>query len=266
MEAIMISASIGIIPARAGFTAAAHRRPGARRDHPRSRGVYDVSVFRVSTIRGSSPLARGLRPSVPLPLRPERIIPARAGFTAGGRSTSLRCADHPRSRGVYSPASPRLGQHQGSSPLARGLPPGAGASRGRTRIIPARAGFTPLRRSTHPGRRDHPRSRGVYSRRSSADRRTRIIPARAGFTCLMSTNRVLRSDHPRSRGVYGSLWVAAAGFGGSSPLARGLPTQEHARQTGAGIIPARAGFTAAVWPWGSVRTDHPRSRGVYQGL
>ena len=50
-------------------------------------------------------------------------------------------------------------------------------------------------------------------------------------------------DHPRSRGVY-----------------RAREAQERAR---AGIIPARAGFTASRARAGSRLQDHPRSRGVY---
>ena len=50
---------------------------------------------------------------------------------------------------------------------------------------------------------------------------------------------------------------------GSSPLARGLLACAGRCDDGAGIIPARAGFT----PWRRVverrRGDHPRSRGVY---
>ena len=71
-----------------------------------------------------------------------RIIPARAGFTAGCRA---RCAgrwDHPRSRGVYRAAMRELEAAGGSSPLARGLR-GDGLGGGRPAgIIPARAGFT----------------------------------------------------------------------------------------------------------------------------
>ena len=53
---------------------------------------------------------------------------------------------------------------------------------------------------------------------------------------------------------------------GSSPLARGLLAGDPAAEHGAGIIPARAGFTRfrsllrLTWP------DHPRSRGVYPQL
>ena len=38
--AILVIRTIGIIPARAGFTLARHDTPHGRRDHPRSRGVY----------------------------------------------------------------------------------------------------------------------------------------------------------------------------------------------------------------------------------
>ena len=50
---------------------------------------------------------------------------------------------------------------------------------------------------------------------------------------------------------------------GSSPLARGLPSQISQTQQRAGIIPARAGFTRSCSGASGVRADHPRSRGVY---
>ena len=51
---------VGIIPARAGFTAMTGRSVRSRMDHPRSRGVYtEPEEIRV-TVYGSSPLARGL--------------------------------------------------------------------------------------------------------------------------------------------------------------------------------------------------------------
>ena len=92
--------------------------------------------------RGSSPLARGLRPLRTLIWGARRIIPARAGFTFRRLSQFEYVADHPRSRGVYDEGSEILDFGQGSSPLARGLPlfgsfQGLGSG-----IIPARAGFT----------------------------------------------------------------------------------------------------------------------------
>ena len=50
---------------------------------------------------------------------------------------------------------------------------------------------------------------------------------------------------------------------GSSPLARGLPMISGAWSGGAGIIPARAGFTNSAPHLRRPFWDHPRSRGVY---
>ena len=74
------------------------------------------------------------------------------------------------------------------------------------------------------------------------------------------------ADHPRSRGVYlMGRRIQAAPFG-SSPLARGLHVAAREFNIGAGIIPARAGFTCRgerIQHW---RGDHPRSRGVYRDV
>ena len=53
---------------------------------------------------------------------------------------------------------------------------------------------------------------------------------------------------------------------GSSPLARGLPADDGCADGEGRIIPARAGFTTP--PPGSfvAEEDHPRSRGVYEGI
>ena len=131
-------------------------------DHPRSRGVYSAFTAIGFSLRGSSPLARGLPAALGLSLLEVRIIPARAGFTervcyarsrqgiiparAGftpetvGGVTSA--SDHPRSRGVYVPYAPVKPQRIGSSPLARGLRADLPVLADVVRIIPARAGFT----------------------------------------------------------------------------------------------------------------------------
>ena len=92
----------GIIPARAGFTAAAQTAGHTYEDHPRSRGVYGVSSSE-----------EWIRPG---------IIPARAGFTTVVVEKDGYVQDHPRSRGVYVSVF-NTGQDKGG-------------------IIPARAGFT----------------------------------------------------------------------------------------------------------------------------
>ena len=174
--------AVGIIPARAGFT---RRTPvdGFRTpDHPRSRGVYQLSDVHSEPVGGSSPLARGLQGGCGGGGRRQRIIPARAGFThePGARERAHR--DHPRSRGVYvGELVPVLGG-EGSSPLARGL---RGAEVGAPAVL-------------------------------------RIIPARAGFTGRRPSGAARRPDHPRSRGVYPAGIAGNAVRWGSSPLARGL--------------------------------------------
>ena len=132
----------GIIPARAGFTHDAPVIVHSCRDHPRSRGVYPRSSRRGISIRGSSPLARGLLREYRLGLPARRIIPARAGFTPWRGPVPGPAWDHPRSRGVYPISTRPRGRWTGSSPLARGLLDEIGVRNGNGGIIPARAGFT----------------------------------------------------------------------------------------------------------------------------
>ena len=196
--------NMGIIPARAGFTPGSPRSPIMPRDHPRSRGVYATRIWVVSAMSGSSPLARGLLIEITPHVVPLRIIPARAGFTTAPGIQAMLEADHPRSRGVYSLPAEVRRVAEGSSPLARGLRAGLGCESPSSRIIPAHAGFT-----TKTGRRSSP-----------------------------------STDHPRSRGVYFHTPLIAFQTAGSSPLARGLRCSCGHGVGVAGIIPARAGFTA----------------------
>ena len=233
----------GIIPARAGFTTAPALRTRRARDHPRSRGVYEFSSTTDPHDAGSSPLARGLRPVGQDRHPGGGIIPARAGFTAQGPPGCRRRRDHPRSRGVYGIIRRLIDVTPGSSPLARGLPAGAGKRTVCSGIIPARAGFTRRRRRREPAGEDHPRSRGVYSFFGVTDSTARgssplarglllgktgpfkwagIIPARAGFTPGEGLRSGRHSDHPRSRGVYLMMVLSVERSHGSSPLARGL--------------------------------------------
>ena len=275
-----------IIPARAGFTRAHPHGHSAGQDHPRSRGVYDRYGGATRPYRGSSPLARGLPLEVhDLPVE-ARIISARAGFTRCEPGAGHEPMDHPRSRGVYRDRTLSEAIGPGSSPLARGLRRGSSAEPPRTRIIPARAGFTAPTPPPLPRPWDHPRSRGVYksasepwktSRGSSPLARglpgrahearapVRIIPARAGFTRCSRGTSSGRPDHPRSRGVYARRVSPSQPITGSSPLARGLHNYYPKGCTMNGIIPARAGFTQdGCWVSRSA-WDHPRSRGVYCG-
>mgnify|MGYP000863397108 CR=1 FL=1 len=219
------SSSAGIIPARAGFTEGGDSPSGGRSDHPRSRGVYHFIGITAVAEQGSSPLARGLPEPGVYGGTHLGIIPARAGFTSSLSILSRIVADHPRSRGVYAALLDEDGEPWGSSPLARGLRVSHNCDRLKVRIIPARAGFTPP-------------------------------------SCLGSGSG---GDHPRSRGVYPAAHVRSGHQPGSSPLARGLPIGHRKRRNINGIIPARAGFTQIPVTLLTLRRDHPRSRGVYQG-
>ena len=287
------------------------RRVGVRpagQDHPRSRGVYGGAAALGPVGPGSSPLARGLLHGICVSIKETGIILARAGFTHGPllrvshhgdhpRSRGVYVAvhdsvlahemDHPRSRGVYRGSTSLLTPLLGSSPLARGLPQVWCCHQPRSRIIPARAGFTGSPPRPGGPRGDHPRSRGVYfvdGRVASVNRGSSplarglrslpqgayggrgIIPARAGFTPVPPGRLPVELDHPRSRGVYPAPTPTISPAAGSSPLARGLLGQVGEESGERGIIPARAGFTCAAGASCRTCTDHPRSRGVYAEL
>ena len=212
----------------------------------------------------TSPLARGLRWRSPRWGRPPRIIPARAGFTAGcglrRRATRIiparagftrtatgrggRWWDHPRSRGVYAThLAPRCFETS-DHPRSRGV------YADKNRVDQAVNGSSPL-------------ARGLQASDFASARLCGIIPARAGFTHADGRSAVIIMDHPRSRGVYRRAGSSRRPRRGSSPLARGLLPVPVTCTLEPGIIPARAGFTEAVVSVAHLVEDHPRSRGVY---
>ena len=235
---------VWIIPARAGFTRQAPLAPIMRvGSSPLARGLLRGRIHRRDHVR-IIPARAGFTSGTCSGPPSQRIIPARAGFTLEPADYGHHSGDHPRSRGVYGTATATDDGTGGSSPLARGLLNGWHHDRGQHRIIPARAGFTPItpRRARTVG--DHPRSRGVYKegvhallRRIGSSPLARglqladvglvallgIIPARAGFTRAGMTRDPTGADHPRSRGVYQVLCRGRRWWVGSSPLARGLP-------------------------------------------
>ena len=202
-DQLALPVTLGIIPARAGFTITQKSVTVPSPDHPRSRGVYAFSMDLRLVTHGSSPLARGLPNGYQCRQRTRRIIPARAGFTRSNRHLGIPLADHPRSRGVYSMSRPVYRATGGSSPLARGLPGLQRLDEVEVRIIPARAGFTTQLASSEISLPDHPRSRGVYAFHSfrsapwpGSSPLARGLPPRS---CVPALGTV---DHPRSRGVY----------------------------------------------------------------
>ena len=77
---------------------------------------------------------------------------------------------------------------------------------------------------------------------------------------------VTLADHPRSRGVYAITRACTYACTGSSPLARGLLPGDQSELASVRIIPARAGFTPSSTSTNPGAPDHPRSRGVYDGI
>ena len=212
-------------------------------DHPRSRGVYARLHLPIGHGPGSSPLARGLHGVKGARRRCAGIIPARAGFTCPSQTGFCEGWDHPRSRGVYTPAQIAATVTAGSSPLARGLRPGVPPLAQPRGIIPACAGFTDPAAVLPEADGDHPRSRGVYAAVACPRRRP----------CGSS---------PLARGLLaGDLDLV--GGDGSSPLARGLHHRGNPSDVPERIIPARAGFTNIMLCARICVMDHPRSRGVY---
>ena len=172
---------------------------------------------------GSSPLARGTPANKRLVIASYGLIPARAGNTRSRRRSLVCRWAHPRSRGEHNEIAHHEPKPLGSSPLARGTP------------------------SRHACSRD---SRG-------------LIPARAGNTSEVQAVPEIVRAHPRSRGEHSISLIFSSSARGSSPLARGTPN--HRENTGglSGLIPARAGNTAAVRRSLSRAWAHPRSRGEH---
>ena len=158
-----IGGAIRLIPARAGNMYITFLLLLSLSAHPRSRGEHGVEKLHLLCERGSSPLARGTF-SLPVPGTYRlRLIPARAGnIRHGGRYPPVRTA-HPRSRGEHGTRLRILCLAGGSSPLARGTWEAQDGTKGKTRLIPARAGNISKRPPVIHRRSAHPRSRGEHT-------------------------------------------------------------------------------------------------------
>ncbi len=273
----------GLIPARAGRTPIRPSTHWWSRAHPRSRGADDPSI-RIGRQRlGSSPLARGGHTGPTWTRARRRLIPARAGRTRRRRWASRRSRAHPRSRGADQGGDLARGTGGGSSPLARGGPPTASASRSTNGLIPARAGRTTPTAMSWSRARAHPRSRGADLEDGMTlnkvdgssplargglcpgrhPRRLRgLIPARAGRTSARHSARAHHAAHPRSRGADRRRWILLQDDDGSSPLARGGRGSGGHRELRRGLIPARAGRTSSRGSSAQRTSAHPRSRGA----
>ena len=140
---IVVSLSVGLIPAHAGKTTNLSPVQKTTPAHPRSRGENGHPERRVLWKVGSSPLTRGKpeRPVRPIPQR--RLIPAHAGKTEPICVLRGIGAAHPRSRGENVTRPREASVVCGSSPLTRGKRLRGLEGRLGDRLIPAHAGKTP---------------------------------------------------------------------------------------------------------------------------
>ena len=214
---------------------------GVPRAHPRSRGENTHGGSQFSAITGSSPLTRGkLDRRSGRPVN-ERLIPAHAGKTRA-RARGLGCWwAHPRSCGENGLAATSCSRVLGSSPLTRGKLARTQTGTTLTRITPAHAGKTSIRRRLRRTSRAHPRSRGEN-----------LLPTRS--------IRTLGGSSPLTRGKR-SRGTRMETHSGSSPLTRGKLARESLQRAFDGLIPAYAGKTTQrCWTFRHPRA-HPRSCG-----
>ena len=169
---------------------------------------------------------------------------------------------HPRSRGDHMESPLKSQASLGSSPLARGPPLLANGDVWPHGLIPARAGTTAGGGGNDAGDMgSSPLARGppgpVCFRRFAPG----LIPARAGTTLQPYPELGKSGAHPRSRGDHSQSRVSVRGLQGSSPLARGPQFGGAFTLCVQGLIPARAGTTAAGDRLHHILRAHPRSRG-----
>ena len=213
---------------------------------------------------GSSPHARGAQVLVKPAGLQCGIIPTCAGSTDPTYRKTTTLGDHPRMRGEHTLQSAYCGGGNGSSPHARGARSYRRIWRYTLGIIPACAGSTGPRGKSRGAAWDHPRMRREHDAVLSANLMAegssphargarivcltfrlsvRIIPACAGSTPCSSRRARSPWDHPRMRGEHRAPRTRTLLPSGSSPHARGAPSQAAARVCRHGIIPACAGST-----------------------
>ena len=152
----------GIIPADAGNTAVRSAEDLCGTDHPRGCGEHPTSSMLFSVLLGSSPRMRGTHPVAAGMEAARRIIPADAGNTRVGSTTTLPAGDHPRGCGEHRFQVRYKLPTEGSSPRMRGTHYLACAFGDRVGIIPADAGNTALYLMLDVWTRDHPRGCGEH--------------------------------------------------------------------------------------------------------
>ena len=251
-----------LIPARAGKTSRSRGSGCPGSAHPRACGENWANAGKTVPFEGSSPRVRGkpcrcrapggvlgssprVRGKLPNPNRRRHLhglIPARAGKTSSRASSPPSVWAHPRACGENRAPSGARCRCRGSSPRVRGkrrpLRPGDVVAR----LIPARAGKTPISCPLIEAQRAHPRAcgenatpanrsvdangssprvRGKLGAHRHSPRRGRLIPARAGKTAAARCTRACGGAHPRACGENPGVNGTVTTYKGSSPRVRG---------------------------------------------
>ena len=273
------------IPAGAGNTSARSMPASPAPVHPRRRGEHSSSMRRLDAPSGSSPQARGTPAHADRAISARRFIPAGAGNTADPTTSRGPRPVHPRRRGEHPEHGHICDFVDGSSPQARGTRDRPADRSALDRFIPAGAGNTPRSRNpppytaVHPRRRgEHlsaagawfaslgssPQARGTLRRPGSGRWPRRFIPAGAGNTDRPGQARAAQPVHPRRRGEHARGGACRTSTSGSSPQARGTPSDGRDIALRGRFIPAGAGNTRGPWRRRKRPPVHPRRRGEHR--
>ena len=280
------SASIGLIPARAGKTDTTIPVPSASTAHPRAGGENPRSTSPCRRGGGSSPRGRGKRVAVFYGLLLGGLIPARAGKTEQKARGCPSWTAHPRAGGENTRAPLVEVLAVGSSPRGRGKPPLGYADARCFGLIPARAGktwdgiVTVFKTAAHPRAGGEnpifeatvstidgssPRGRGKQRPHQHGTDEGRLIPARAGKTQSRPSLGFSSEAHPRAGGENLKMPPRPLPGPGSSPRGRGKPVRRAFGDLCPRLIPARAGKTCSRSQPKTPASAHPRAGGENLG-
>ena len=201
-------ADTGPIPADAGETPNATRKPRAPRAYPRGRGGNAPAPSLTLNPLGLSPRTRGKQIDQRVQLAQQGPIPADAGETTITTTTPRRRRAYPRGRGGNLLLLASRTRSWGLSPRTRGKHERAGVPRLDLGPIPADAGETRWESRSFAGVRAYPRGRG-------------------GNCGCEAGGWVMRGLSPRTRGKLGGA-VGQADHPGPIPADAGeTPDTDH---------------------------------------
>ena len=233
---------VRFIPAPAGNSDRAPRRPARGTVHPRACGELIALFASFVGVSGSSPRLRGTPMAVATRKGGRRFIPASAGNSSAGQSPPRKPTVHPRVCGELITTEIGLSGEDGSSPRLRGTRGAADLRPALRRFIPASAGNSGARRASGAARPVHPRVcgelfclarpddlcngssprlRGTHDGVGHRLVSRRFIPASAGNSRPGGARIRWETVHPRVCGELGRQGFGPASILGSSPRLRG---------------------------------------------